>query len=181
MADIKRADGPEDPDRCQGVVPTRGQCINKRVEHSEYCIIHAGNGPANREKERISNYRLAKWQARLEKQTASPGLKSLRDEIGILRIVMEETLNKCENDFDLIAQSQRIGTLVMQITSVVEKCHRLEGSMGQLLDKTTVLSIANTFISIIIEEELPEATLDRIASKILESVGRIGSGDEHEG
>lgn len=85
-------------------------------------------------------------------------------------MVMEETLNNCQNDFDLLTNSQRIGNLVIQITTVVEKCHKLEGSMGQLLDKTTVLQMANTFINIIIEENLPEATLDRIACKIMESV-----------
>jgi hypothetical protein len=121
--------------------------------------------------ERQSNYRLAKWQARLEKQVASPSIKSLRDEVGILRMIMEETLDKCGTSFDLLVQSQKIGDLVMKITMVVEKCHKLEGSMGQLLDKKTVIQMANTFIQIISEEELPEETLDRIASKILENIG----------
>jgi hypothetical protein len=59
----------------------------------------------------------------------------------------------------------------MKITAVVEKCHRLEGSMGQLLDKTTVLRIANQFINIIVEENLTEDQLDRIAAKIMQVVG----------
>ncbi len=58
----------------------------------------------------------------------------------------------------------------MKITAVVEKCHRLEGSMGQLLDKKTIIQMANNFINIISEENLPEEVLDRIAQKILETV-----------
>jgi len=83
---------------------------------------------------------------------------------------MEETLDKCSTGFDLLVQSQKIGDLVMKITSVVEKCHKLEGSMGQLLDKKTIIQMANTFIQIISEEDLPEEQLDNIATKILESL-----------
>jgi len=169
---ITRMDSPTDPERCQGVVPSRGQCVNKRHEGSEYCLVHGGNKGAERaQKERLSNYRLAKWQARLEKQATSPAIKSLRDEVGILRMLMEETLDKCQTGFDLLVQSQKIGDLVMKITSVVEKCHKLEGSMGQLLDKKTVIQMANKFIHIISDEDLPEEVLDRIATRILEDIG----------
>lgn len=172
MADIQRADDEFDPDRCQGVSPSRGQCMNKHHPESEFCLAHGGNRAGQQaEKRRISNYRLAKFQARLERQTDSPHLKNLRDEVGILRMVMEETLNRCQSDFDLLTNSQKISDLAMKITSIVEKCHRLEGSMGQLLDKTTVLRIANQFIGIIVEENLSEEQLDRIASKIMSVVG----------
>lgn len=168
---IKRMSSPEDPDRCQGVVPSKGQCEYKVMEGSEYCPLHGGNNAANKiKKESLSNYRLGIWQARLERQTDNPALKNLRDEIGILRIIMEETLLRCETPFDLIASSQKISDLALKITMVVEKCHRLEGSMGQLLDKKTVIQMANVFIEILAAEDLSEDVLDRIAKKVLESV-----------
>ena len=177
MADIQRAEDEYDPERCQGVMPSRGQCMNKFAPGSKFCLAHGGNRAAQAaEKRRISNYRLAKFQARLELQTNNPNIKNLRDEIGILRIVMEETLNRCTSDFDLLTNSQKISDLAMKITTIVEKCHRLEGSMGQLLDKTTVLRFANQFIDIIVGENLPEDSLDRIASKIMSIVG---DSDEH--
>ena len=174
--DIHRIKEDNDADRCQAVIKSQGQCRNVQHPESEYCLAHGGNMAGQAlEKERISSYRLSKWQARLERQSQHPGVKNLRDEIGILRMIMEETLNRCENDFDLITQSQKISDLAMKITAVVEKCHRLEGSMGQLLDKTTILRLAGQFIDIITSEDLPEATLDRIASKIMETVGREGT------
>jgi hypothetical protein len=146
--------------------------VNKAHPESKFCLAHGGNKASQAaEKKRISNYRLAKFQARLERQTSSPHIKNLRDEIGIMRMVMEETLNRCQSDFDLLTNSQKISDLAMKITAVVEKCHRLEGSMGQLLDKTTVLRIANQFINIIVEENLTEDQLDRIAAKIMQVVG----------
>ena len=90
--------------------------------------------------------------------------KAVLGEIGV------PTFAQCETGFDLLVQSQKIGDLVMKITSVVEKCHKLEGSMGQLLDKKTIIQMANTFIHIISEEDLPEEVLERIANRILESV-----------
>ena len=168
---MQRMDSPEDPQRCQGVKPNEGQCVHKASPDSEYCSMHGGNNGAKKaEAKRISNYRLAKWQAKLERQTESPHIKSLRDEIGILRMLMQETLDRCDTPFDLYTSAHKIGELTMKITAVVEKCHRLEGSMGQLLDKKTIIQMANTFINIISEEELSEAQLDRIAQKILEAV-----------
>lgn len=168
---IERMSSPEDPNRCQGVKPSEGQCVNKAMEHSEYCSLHGGNNGKQRvEKESLSNYRLAKMQARLDRHSSSPHIKSLRDEIGLLRMVMETTIDRCHTDFDLLINAQKIGDLAMKITMVVEKCHRLEGSMGQLLDKKTIIQMANTFINIISEEDLPEEVLDRIAQKVLESV-----------
>lgn len=168
---IKKMDGPDDPRRCQGVMPTVGQCHNQAVEHSEYCIMHGGNMAAEAaRKQSISNYRLAKWQARLERQLDSPHIKSLRDEIGLSRMVLEEVLNRCATPFDLLTNAQKISSLTAQIASLVEKCHRLEGSMGQLLDKKTMIQMANTFIDIIAAEELPEAILERISERIMESL-----------
>jgi hypothetical protein len=172
MADIQRVDDEFAADRCQAVMPTRGQCMNRVHPESEYCLAHGGNRAGQRaEKTRISNYRLSKYQARLERQVGNPSLKSLRDEIGLSRMIMEELINRCETNFDLLTNSQKISDMAMKIAVLVEKCHRLEGSMGQLLDKTTVLQIANTFINIIVEENLTEPQLDRIASKLMKAVG----------
>lgn len=166
----ERVKEPDDPHRCQSVVPSRGQCELRAIEGTEYCKVHTGNKAATAKKQAASNYRLAKWQARLERQAESPKIKSLRDEIGLLRMVMEETLNRCDTPFDLLVNAPKISDLAMKITAVVEKCHRLEGSMGQLLDKKTIIQMANNFINIISEEDLPEAVLQRIAERVLETL-----------
>jgi hypothetical protein len=136
------------------------------------CAVHGGGAQTKAiEKQDISNYRLAKWQTQLEQQTSSPGIMSLRDEIGISRIVMQETLDRCHTQFDIVASSQRILELVRTISSTVEKCHKMENSMGQLLNKEAIKRLASQFIAIIDAEELPEAVLHRISEKILETLG----------
>jgi len=168
---FERMESPDDPRRCQGVIRNQGQCHYIRLEGSEYCQLHGGNkGQERAKRESLSNYRLAKWQVQLNEQLESPHIKSLRDEVGILRMIMQETLDRCATNFDLITSSQKIADLATRITVVVEKCHKLEGSMGQLLDKKTILNMATQFINIIAEEDLPEDVLDRIAGKIMETV-----------
>jgi hypothetical protein len=94
MSDIKQSPYPEHPDRCQGIRHGQGQCTNLSEQHSSFCLCHGGNrGGQVKEAKALSNYRLTKWQARLDDKTQQSELKSLRDEIGILRVVMEEQLN----------------------------------------------------------------------------------------
>jgi len=163
----------DDPERCQAIT-AYGQCLNKAVPGGKNCLAHGGNKQLEKQrKESLRNYQLGKFQAALEKQATSPNIKCLRDEIAILRILMQEKFNKCNDATDLILQSGPISDLVLKIDKVVTSCHKLEGSMGQLLDKTAILQFANEVIKIIaVELEGEEVKLNKIADQILKIVGR---------
>ena len=80
----------------------------------------------------------------------SDNVKDLRDEILILRMLLQEFINnRCKTPNDLIVFSSPIADLVMKVTTVVEKCHKLEGSMGELLDKQAILQFAGEVIKVI--------------------------------
>lgn len=169
----------DDPHRCQAV-NARGQCWNQAVEHDgtfgTHCLAHGGNKQINAMKTSSkNNYRLTKWQAQLERHSGSDQLKSLRDEIGILRMILEEKLNQCQTNLDLMLHSHQISDLVVKIDKVVTSCHKLEGSMGQLLDKQAILQFAMVVIDIISTtlKDNPEA-IDEISNKILAEIGQIG-------
>jgi hypothetical protein len=162
----------DDPDRCQGIA-AHGQCTNVHTPNSKYCPVHGGNkGEEAAQKAALRNYRLFKFQNRIQELGDSGNIKSLRDEIAILRLLMEERLNSTKDSTDLILQSGPISDLVMKIDRVVASCHKLEGSMGMLLDKTAVLQFANVVIELIGEElkDQPEM-VSRIADRILQSLG----------
>ena len=84
---MKRVKEQDDPRRCQHVFKTQ-QCWAEAAEGATMCMRHGGNKQqeANR-KESLRNYQIGKFQARLEKHADSPIIKSLRDEIAILRII----------------------------------------------------------------------------------------------
>ena len=176
---IVKATSEDDPERCQAV-NSQGQCRNKGVALADesigtYCIAHGGNGQqASVLKAAVSNYRLERWQSRLAEKAEAEGLKSLRDEIGILRIVLEERLAKCDDAHDLILQSGPISDMVMKIERVVTSCHKLEGSMGQLLDKQAILQFAQMVIGILGVHITDESLLNTIADEIVGKINDIG-------
>lgn len=177
MTLIEKAPYPEHPNRCQGIKHHQGQCTNLAAAYSSFCLCHGGNrGAEAQEKRAVSNYRLTKWQARLEEKTSKTEIKSLRDEIGILRVLMEETLNKCHTDMDLILNSSKIADLAMKIEKLVASCHKLEGSMGKLMDKSAILQFAAEIVDIIGRElEGDETKISAIGEQIFTAVGRLGS------
>ena len=141
----------------------------------EYCEAHGGNWAIDREtKNSMRNYNLTKWRAQVAKKTDNEGIKSLRDEIAILRVVLEERLNRCSDATDLILQSGPISDMVMKIERVVTSCHKLEGSMGQLLDKQAILQFATLVIGIVSEEVADEASIEKISDRLLQAIGRMG-------
>lgn len=182
MADnITRITSPDDPERCQGMTAL-GQCKNKAVQDQDhpdlkYCSIHGGaNKLVERKKESMRLYHLAKWNVELERHAGHPGIKSLRDEIGILRMMLEYKLNSIHTPVDLILQSGPISEMIMKIEKIVASCHKLEGSIGQLLDKAAVIQFAGEIIGIISEElqdvEGHDAIIQRVADKISTSLSR---------
>ena len=174
----------EDPHRCQAI-SRDGQCPNQAViissddngkplTFSSFCIRHATTTHDMPAQESLRNYRLTKFKAQLDRHATSPQIKNVRDEIGILRMVLEEKLNYCKDTTDLILQSGAISDIVLKIEKLVTSCHKLEGSMNQLLDKQAILQFASEMISVIAEEVTDTAVMDRVTNKLMTIVGRIG-------
>lgn len=171
---IQRMEFAEDPERCQGIM-AQGQCPNKGLlldngKRAQFCLVHGQVQDKTAINESLRNYRLTKFQDRLQRHASSTKIKDLRDEVGILRMMMEEKLNACNDVNDLILQSSAISDLVLKIDKLVSSCHKMEGAMGQLLDKAALLQFASEMITIISEEVQDTGALDRITTKMLERI-----------
>lgn len=133
---------PGDPEQCQAVTG-HGQCTFGRVPGGDYCATHGGNKVIeNQEREKMRNYRLTKFQSRFANAASQPQIKSLRDEIGILRVLVEERINQCNDPVDLMMQSNTISDLVLKIKTTVEACHKLEEKLGVMMDKEQAIQFA---------------------------------------
>jgi len=185
MADgIFKADGEDDPNRCQGTTKL-GQCPNKAVllpsgKYGTYCLCHGGNKQVeNEEKQNKRLYHLGKFQAQLEQQADHVNIKSLREEIGILRMVMQERFQMIKDSTDLMLHSGPITDLVMKIEKLVASCHKLEGSMGQLLDKQAILHFASQVVGIVGEVlQNEEDKIQAIGDRIIKLVGTMSPEEE---
>jgi len=161
--------------RCLATLTTGAQCPNAPLENCTMCVMHGGNRQIiSQQNAGLKNLRLTNWLARLTiDHVNSPEIKSLRDEIGILRILLEEKLAQCENSFDLITHTPAIVDLIMKIEVIVSRCHKLEESMGKLLDEDTLMQFAGEVVQIITAEVEDAELVGRIGKKILASHKRI--------
>lgn len=162
----------DDPNRCQSTGKT-GQCPYLAMEGFPYCARHGGRMPSTREKQEVKQYRLQIWQQRLDEFTESDKVKSLRDEIGILRIIMENILNQCMDSGDLLRYSSKISELAAKIEKLVVSCNRLERSMGMMLDKTAALNLASQIVEIIGAHVNDPETIDAISGEIITALAAI--------
>lgn len=167
----ERISDPDDPRRCQGITGGKAQCINKACDGSSFCPAHGGNnGAQNKERKELRNYRLSKFHQRVAELGNSDEIISLRDEVGLLRLLIEEKVNQCNDNTDLLLISGPLSDLIMKSEKLVTSCNRLENRLGNLLDKTKIINFAQYVVEIISRYIIDNDTLEQIASEILKGV-----------
>lgn len=160
----------DDPQRCQ-TVGMHGQCPYKATEHSKYCPRHSGAaGESNHEANQVKSYRLAQWQARVNEFSEHSQVKSLREEIGIARMLLESIILQCQDPQTLLLFSNKISDLVTRIEKLVTSCHRLEVSTSMLLDKSAALHLASTIVEIVTRYVTDAEAIEAISAEIITSI-----------
>src|SRR5687767_15060086 len=137
------------PNRCHGIIP-EGQCHYKAVEGCQFCLMHGGGKQASVNKaNQLKNYRLQQYQERVGELSNNPEIKNLREEIGIIRMLLESILNLCKNANQLLLYTDKIAALADQVRKLIESAQRLEERNNNLLDRKVVILIADSIVTII--------------------------------
>ena len=145
----ERVSEADDPRRCQGIGP-HGQCMNVAAEGSKMCAAHGGNFAAVAEvKQKNRMYALGKWQNKVNKFTDSDELKSLREEIGIMRMMIQERLAMCKTEMDLMLFSGPLSDMIMKAEKLVASCNKMETQLGTTLDKNQAVQLGQEMVEII--------------------------------
>lgn len=174
--EVERVNAPDDPRRCQGS-DSGGQCWNIAIEGAHFCPACAGRAhlglvEKNRQQYLLTNPR---FRARLEALSEGEEIKSLRDEIAIARMLVEELLNKVKDSEDVGMVSGRVNALLLTIERLVSRAHVIEQNLGQLLQKLSVLKLMQTVCEVITEEvsPLPGGTgaIERIVDRVFTHAG----------
>ena len=156
-------------ERCKSTVKD-GQCPYLSNPNTNYCSMHGSNSTEIKlQEETKRNYRLKRWQQRVNEFASNDQVKSLKEEIGILRMMLEEMLNKCEDTTDLMLYAHRISDLILKIERVVVSCDRLEHKMGMLLSKDAVLQLAGTYVNIINNYVTDADTIEQISEEMVKA------------
>lgn len=164
--EIKRMEFAADPERCKAVTSSgQGQCQNKIMPGSNYCQYHANQN-------RSKNYNLKFFQVEIAEKAASQDIKGLRDEIGILRLLLESQINRCKDTSDLLMATGPISDLTLKIKDIVQVCHKLEGSMGKLVDRSQIIQFGAQVVQIISKYISDEQILEGISSDIIAAMNK---------
>lgn len=168
MAKLERAEGLYDPDKCEAS-GSLGSCPYKKMPGSLYCKRHGGNLPtqsATRERERM--YLLNKWQDRVDNLSNHPRLRDLTNELGIMRMMLEETLNQCNDAQDLIRHSARVTSIVDKIQRLVETLDKIEARNA--LQPAQLANLANQWVQIINIHVKDPMVLEKLSDDLLKTI-----------
>ena len=161
---------PDAPNRCQAINKAGEQCLYACVPGEDMCIGHV----KGLKKKRVRRYNVVKWKAELERHTDADTIYNIREEIGVLRVVMETLLKKCYDEDELLLRAPQISDLVSKIERIVNSSVKLEQRLRNLLDINAVNQFSNVVINAVIEaledlkidQDSRDNALDKIADAI---------------
>ena len=133
--------------RCDFNLTNGSRCSNLAEPSVSRCMLHG----ANRQLQAIENkstriYRLAKIQKRHSELSEHDRLKSLREEVGLLRLLIEEKVNAATDMTDLMIMAGPISDMVCKVQKLVESCERMEHRSDSVLDRTKVQNLASALM-----------------------------------
>lgn len=175
---------PADPNRCKGNAPD-GQCRNVAMDGLDYCKYHSGS-LAKQEKigQGIYNLSKARYRSRLGELKEHEQIVSLREEIALTRLLIEERFNNIKNDADLLAAYSTVNSLVLTLERLIKTSHHIEQQLGTLLSKPSVLVLGQVLVQIVGEElqNVPnyEDVVDRLGTRIFHAIESTVNNQEDE-
>jgi len=139
-----------DPHRCKGA-NSIGQCDHVAADGSDYCL--ACNGVDRGPVRRMRKYLLAaaEDQKLLDRYATDDELKSLREEIALVRMMVQRTLTMATSNVEAVNAYSKINTLLLTLERLMKTCHALEQSLGQLVGKPALLRLGQRLCQIVVD------------------------------
>ena len=170
----------DDPQRCKKVTPT-GQCEHRSLDGSDFCQIHGGALAARASERRQYLLNEVRHRERLQQFSEHGAVFSLKEEIGLVRLLIETRLNTLNDDEALVAAIPQLDKLMLTTSKLVADAAKLELQLGHVLTKDVVYTLAKMFVDIVAEEvsvfDGHEEVVDRITSRIAEAVAESKNPD----
>lgn len=177
----------DDPNRCKAAT-ARGQCQFMALRNPttgryvENCKIHQGGKQIAKEQKADGDmYKAAVWQQRMLEFEQHPKSKTLTAELSVLRVLLEQKLQRFTDPVEIMMAAGSIGDLVMKIQALVKTINNFDKANGQMLDIKQVEELANEFINIIVshvkDTEAIELIVDDMGKAIKRASERQVSGN----
>ncbi len=160
---------PDDPQRCTAIAGTR-QCNKRKMDGFDYCAYHNSGQLSKMRKEQQRQYLLTNWRQEIDHYANNDQIKSLREEIAISRLLMQQVLNKCTDAQDLILYSGKIMEIANVIKGLITTCHHMDEKTQFLVDKNQIVMLASQILDIISEHVENSDTMMAIAEQIQKAI-----------
>ena len=165
-------------DRC-----AKSNCPYEKEEGATVCIRHGANKQIEkRAKEMRYDFKKERVRKQVNLLAADPTRYRLDEELAILRLTLEDTINtvtsESDRDYALFQCSDTIRSLIAEINKTAQVCVQQSVNLGLLLTTEDVLEQVQKIIDVLAEEIKDEETLLRIAEKIDSVLSFGGPKDE---
>lgn len=156
-------------DKCEHT-GTRGRCDLDSVEGSQFCAKHSN------EADRIKGYRLSspELRERFEHHSRSDLFSSLRQEIDLLRAMIEDRVSQADTPAERIAAFNAVRPALVDVVKCVETLSKLERQNNIVLGKEALSWLSKEIINILIGEleqvQGYERIVDRVAQRISKAI-----------
>lgn len=182
--EIIRVTDAADPTRCQGQ-SLDGQCWNESAPGDTRCPHHGGRDKMIPAEKRMYQLTKARFRDRLTQMMDHDEVKTLREEIGLTRILIEEIWNACDDTpAEIMKSCGTLNGLMLTLERLIKTAHSTEQSLGLLLAKPTVILVAQQIVTMLSEElrEYPdfEDTIDRVTTRMLNTIEHVSNSPEKE-
>lgn len=121
-------------------------------------------------KKKLHDYMLHTWKQRVDEFAESESAKSLRGEIGITRLMIENLINQCRDEKELAMFSSKISDLVVKCEKLVKSAERLENTSGMVLDRSGVLRFGARVADIIAKYVDDQDILAKISNEMIDAL-----------
>lgn len=151
MSKLNRV-GPDHPRACQGNTGN-GPCCYEAMEGAQFCGLHGGGGTSAAQARReLKNYKLNSiYSDRVKEFGNSPGIKSLTDEIALLRTALEVIYNGIKTENEMLLYSDKVERLAKSIQGLLETAQKLQEKNKELLGRDVVIAIFDSLMEKICE------------------------------
>lgn len=151
-------------------ITCRGQCSKQAEPGQRFCAEHSKHSTQSL----INQYRVAcKLLGDAPDRHANiDTLKSLRGEIALLRSLIESRMNMIESEAELVAAMPMLKDSFIAVEKLVTACHNMDVKLANLLDKQTLISLAQDIIKIIDTEVRKVARNDVNIDVVIEDIGQ---------
>lgn len=139
-------------------------CDKDAIDGCTLCEIHK-----SRKQAKLEVYG-TRWAAKIQSKVDVSRVANLREEVAIVRMMLEARLNLIKSEEELVIHSQALGDLTLKIEKLVASCHKFDKETQTLLAKEDLMRMIEQVIAVVSEEVKDADLLLRISDRIAKEI-----------